>query len=721
MPNPRWPLASGGEILVVDDISDSLRLLTEVLENAGYTVRQAQDGYMALATVRVRVPDLILLDIAMPDIDGYDVCRHLKANPATRDVPVIFCSALHDTEYKMQGFARGAVDFVTKPYHPEEILVRVRTHIELYRLRAELEQRVAQRTAELELAADSLRSEISVRRSVEAQLELAAQTFEASFSGIMVTDGDGVIVAVNPAFSRMTGYTKDEALGATPRLIRSERHDEGFFKNLWQSLHEHGAWSGEIWNRRKDGNVVPMLESISGFKDEHGKVKHYIATLADMSESKDAQTLIDFLAYRDTLTGLSNRLVARKHFEQAALEAGKQAQKVAVMCLDLDRFKVINDSLGHAAGDQFLKAVATALNGVIPEHDLLSREGGDEFLVVASNIASTDGAVALATQMMQAMDKEFLIEQHALSTTTSVGIALYPDDGLNFDDLLRSADNALYQSKKKGGNAHCLFTKQLDSLAYQRMQTENCLRGAVANGELQLVYQPKLALDTGKIVGAEALVRWNSPVLGFVSPVNFIPLAEETGLILGIDEWVLMSACRQIRSWMDAGLGMYKISVNVSTLQLMRGDLNALIRRVLKESGVPASGLDLEITESVLMENIHIAMPILESLKRIGVSISLDDFGTGYSSLNYLKQLPIDTLKIDKSFVDDIHIRSRDAMIARTVIALGHNLGLNVVAEGVEHQQQFDFLREHGCNQIQGYYFSKPLPPREFENLLRTQ
>jgi diguanylate cyclase (GGDEF)-like protein/PAS domain S-box-containing protein len=720
MNDPRLNNVSSGEILIVEDNQASLLLLTEVLENAGYSVRQAQDGQMALATVRNRPPDLILLDISMPNIDGYDVCRQLKAKPLTQNIPIIFCSALHDTDYKIQAFARGAVDFVTKPYHPEEILVRVRTHIELARLRAGLERRVRARTSELESVANSLREEIKSREKVEADLRLSSKVFEASFSGIMVTDDKGVIVAVNPAFSRITGYSREEAIGATPRILQSDRHDEEFYQQQMQSLSVHGMWTGEIWNRRKDGNVVPMMETIHEFKDENGQVSHYIATLADISEIKDAQTLIDFLVNRDTLTGLANRLVARKHFEQEVIIADRNRSKLALYYLDLDRFKVINDSLGHGIGDQVLKQLSTKLSNSIAQGDLLSREGGDEFLIIASQIKTPDDVLKQVKLIAEEFNQIFVIDQHSLSVTTSIGVALYPDDGRTFDDLLKAAENALYNCKKKGGNDYCLFTTRMNAEARLRMELENCLRGAISNDELQLVYQPKLSAQTGKITGAEALVRWNSPVLGFVSPANFIPLAEETGLILAIDEWVITTACKQIRRWIDKGKGANKVSVNLSTLQFRRGDLIALIQRVLAESGIEASSLDLEITEGVLMDNMQTAIPILDSLKQLGVSISLDDFGTGYSSLSYLKRLPIDTLKIDKSFVDEIHMQSSDAMIARTVISLGHNLGLNVVAEGVEHQQQYEFLREHGCDEIQGYYFSKPLPPTDFESLLNT-
>ena len=450
MPDTRVISATGGEILVVEDNPASLILLTEVLEGAGYSVRQAQDGHMALATVRSRIPELIILDIGIPDIDGYDVCRRLKQNTASRNIPIIFCSALHDTEYKIQAFARGGVDFVTKPYHPEEILVRVRTHLELSRLRADLEQRVSERTVKLVGLAENLQEEIKVRKKAEMDLRLSSKAFEASFSGIMITDIQGTIVAVNPAFSRITGYTRNEILGQTPRVLESGRHDEQFYHDQMRSLQDRGVWSGEIWNRRKDGNMVPMMESITELKGEDGQVSHYIATLADISESKDSQTLIEFLANRDTLTGLANRLVARKHFEQEVLQADKNSSKIAIYFLDLDRFKVINDSLGHAIGDQLLKQLSEALNEFVDKDILLSREGGDEFLIVASHVATKNDVIEFAEFLLNKIKRSYVVDQHSLSLATSIGVSLYPDDGKSFDDLLKAAENALYSIKKRG-------------------------------------------------------------------------------------------------------------------------------------------------------------------------------------------------------------------------------------------------------------------------------
>ena len=703
-----------GGILVVEDTPESLKLLTDLLTSAGHTVRQAQDGELALTTVHARLPELILLDINMPGIDGYEVCKRLKRDPVTRDVPVIFMSAMQDVDNRILGFRLGAADYIAKPYQPEEVLLRVRTHLELRRLRLNLEAEVAART-------HALQDEIALRRTAEADLRLADEALQASFDGIMITDTDGVIVRVNPAFTRITGYGAAEALGQTPRILNSGRQDQAFYRNMWQALQETGHWMGEILNRHKDGNTTPMMETISAFRRSSGEVTHYIATLVDISESQDAKTLIDFLAYRDALTGLPNRLVARRHFDSALDNFNATAgEHIGVLCLDLDRFKVINDSLGHSLGDQILKLLADRLSGAVHEPQMLSRQGGDEFLLVVPQVIELAELSALAGRIVHTIAETLVADDRKWVITASMGVAIYPHDGHSLDELMRCAENALYQAKTRGGNQYCFFTREMDAEACARMEMEQLLHDAAANGELQVVYQPKVACASQQIVGAEALIRWHSPQLGTVPPLRFIPLAEESGLINQIGEWVLHQVCAQQQRWLAAGLGPLKIAVNLSTHQFRRHDIGMLVQRILQQYGLPPQLLDLEITESILMEDTGKASAVLQALQQIGVTVSLDDFGTGYSSLSYLKHFPIDTLKIDKSFVDGVHVDASDAAIARTIIALARNLGMQVVAEGVETRAQFEFLCEHGCDLIQGYYFSKPVSAAEFERLVRA-
>lgn len=679
----------------------------------------AHSANLALMTVRERLPELILLDIVMPDMDGVEICRRLKVHQATRDIPVILLATHGEMLERMKGLALGVQDYIAKPYLAAEVLLRVRTQLELRSLRADMEKRVRQRTAQIETAANALRDEINMRRKAEEALELAGKVFEASIDGIMVTDVGGAIMAVNPAFTRITGYAGEDVLGKSPSLLKSDRHDEQFYKSKWASIKESGYWTGEVWNKRRDGNVSPMLETISACMDKNGNVTNYISVIVDISEMKDAQTLIKFLAYHDPLTGLPNRIVAREHFDDVTGEARANGNMVAVICFDIDRFKVINDSIGHAIGDQVLKILAGEFLSNLHDSNKVTRQGGDEFLLVSGNIENREQAAAIARGIIRLVNQELNVEGHRLSISASLGIALYPDHGETLDDLLRNAENALYQAKKDGGNTYRFFTEDMSRDAMRKLEMQILLRAALANGELSVFYQPKIDLERGKIVGAEALLRWNSPKLGAVSPAAFIPCAEETGLIHPIGEWILNTVCSQIRTWREEGLGEIHVSVNLSAHQFLDKNLGRIVEHAIQNNGVSAQLIELEITESILMADINTAALVLRAFKEIGVTIALDDFGTGYSSLSYLKNLPIDTLKIDKSFVDEVHASSNDAAIALTIIALSRNLGLSVVAEGVENHEQYAFLQKNGCDMVQGFYISKPLCADDFEKLVR--
>jgi diguanylate cyclase (GGDEF)-like protein/PAS domain S-box-containing protein len=712
--------ASPNGILVVDDAPESLRVISDILGDEGYSVFRARNGAAALAIAGTHRPELILLDISLPDMDGFEVCRRLKSDEATREIPVIFLTDHDETVEKTKAFKAGVQDFLTRPYLKEEVLLRVRTHHELHALRAGLEKRVHERTARLETAADALRDEINMRRKAEEALELAGKVFEASFDGIMVTDIHGAIVTVNPSFTRITGYTKEDVLGRNPRLLKSDKHDEQFYDDRWSALRTSGYWTGEVWNRRKDGNVYPMMETISVCRDKSGNVTNYISVIVDISEMKDAQTLIKFLAFHDPLTGLPNRVVAREHFDKIANDAGAADFKVAVIYFDIDRFKLINDSIGHAIGDQVLKLLAGKFLSSLNETDKITRQGGDEFLLISGNIESRTQAADIAQLIIKLVDQELVVEGHKLSISASVGIALYPDHGETLEDLLQNAENALYQAKKDGGNSYRFFTEDMGREAVRKMEMQTSLRTALANGEMDVYYQPKIELKSGNIVGAEALLRWSNPKWGRVSPAEFIPCAEETGLIHPIGKWVLNTVCAQIREWNQGELGEVHVSINLSGHQFLDKNLKRIVAEAIRTNGIPARLIELEITESILMGNVNNAVLVLKAFKEIGVTISLDDFGTGYSSLSYLKNLPIDTLKIDKSFVDEVHLNANDAAIALTIIALSRNLGLQVVAEGVENAEQYAFLQRNGCDLIQGFYIGKPLPADEFAEFVRS-
>ncbi|MRX08800.1 EAL domain-containing protein [Pseudoduganella sp. FT25W] len=710
-----------GEVLIVEDTPASLKLLSDLLTEAGYYVRQAPNGELALWTAQSRPPELILLDVRMPGIDGFEVCRRLKANPELNQVPVIFLSAQHDTDDKVRGFELGAVDFVAKPFQAEEILARTDAHVRLGRAqkalaeeRALLEQRVAERTAELA-------KEVEQRRANEEFLRLASQVFEATQDAIVVTDREARIVATNPAFTQISGYTAKEVLGQNVGLLHAGELDPGSFDALVQSVITKGHWSGEILARRKNGETYPGLLSASVVRDADGHVINHVAVFMDITERKAEQHLIDFLSNHDALTGLPNRLLARERFSQTLNTARREGRCVSVMCLDLDRFKSINDSYGHDMGDKALQVVAKYLCETVREGDIVTRQGGDEFQIIVADDAQLSATMVMAQQILAGLRKELVIDGQQITVTSSIGIAVSLTDGDSFDELVRNADTALFRAKEIGRDNYALFTERMDAEIRDKLAIQGQLRGAIARDEFEVHYQPQVCLKTGAMVGAEALLRWDNAVLGKVPPNRFIPLAEEYGLVNSIGEWVLESVCAQMKVWHDQGLGKIKVAVNLAAGQFANDATVPYVESTLRKFDVAAEYLGLEITEGTVMGDPNKAVAALRRLKDIGVSISLDDFGTGYSSLSYLKRFPIDVLKIDKSFVDDVTTNSDDAAIALSVISLAHNLNMRVIAEGVETREQVQFLTERGCDEMQGYFFSRPLNAEGFTALLRER
>jgi len=719
---------SKGEVLIVEDTPASLKLLSDLLTEAGYYVRQAPNGELALWTAQSRPPELILLDVRMPGIDGFEVCRRLKESPQLAQVPVIFLSAQHDTDDKVRGFALGGVDFIAKPFQAEEILARTDAHVRLSRAqkalaeeRAHLEQRVTERTAELAQLAASLEKEVEQRRANEEFLRLAGQVFQAVQDAIVITDRQGKIVATNPSFTKISGYEAAEVAGSGVGLLHAGEPDTGVLQLLFQSLRNTGHWSGEVMARRKNGDIYPGLVSVSVVRDGGGEVQNHVVVFMDITERKAEQHLIDFLSYHDALTGLPNRLMARERFEQMQAAARREGQCVAVMCLDLDRFKSINDSYGPQVGDKTLQVVAHYLSETVREGDLVTRQGGDEFQIILQDDAQFNATLALAQTILAGLRRELVIDGQHIALTSSIGIAVSPTDGGSLDELVRNADTALFRAKEIGRDNYAFFTERMDAEIRDKLAIQNQLRGAIARNEFEVHYQPQMCLKTGAMMGAEALLRWDNPVLGKVPPNRFIPLAEEYGMVNAIGEWVLESVCAQIKVWHVQGLGDIKVSVNLSAAQFANDSTVPYVEGTLRKYGVAPDHLGLEITEGTVMDDPNKAVEALRRLKDIGVSISLDDFGTGYSSLSYLKRFPIDVLKIDKSFVDDVTTSPNDAAIAMSVISLAHNLNMSVIAEGVETREQVEFLRERGCDEMQGYYFSRPLAAEAFTALLRER
>ena len=548
-------------------------------------------------------------------------------------------------------------------------------------------------------------------------LHLARKVIEASLDGVMICNARQEIEFVNPAFSVLTGYSQEEIIGANPSVLKSGRHDEVFYAKMWASLQEHGVWQGEIWNRRRNGEIFPEWLTINVILDEDGGVTQYAAIFSDITERKKTEERIKNLAYFDVLTGLPNRRLFTDRLQVAIANAHRHGQQLAIMFLDLDLFKRINDTLGHALGDMVLVETSKRLALCLREGDTVARIGGDEFTILLPELDHVEDAAKMAERLIAQVKLPFMVDDHELYVTTSIGIAVYPEDGTSVDTLIKNADTAMYRAKDLGRNSYQLYTPAMNARSFERLAMESSLRHAVTRGEFMLAYQVKVDVSTGQMSGVEALVRWRHPEMGLVPPMDFIPLAENMGLISEIGEWVLVTACRQCRSWHDMGLPWVRMAVNVSALQFRETDVPEVVRRALDDSGLEPRYLELELTETVLMQRVDEVAVVLKQLRAMGVTIAIDDFGTGYSSLNYLKRMPIDSLKIDRSFVHDITEDGDGAEIVSTIINLAHNLKLKAVAEGVETAEQAEFLRARGCDEVQGYLISRPVSAEDLVSL----
>jgi len=561
----------------------------------------------------------------------------------------------------------------------------------------------------------------TLQRRAEEELRLAARVFESSGEAIMITDADGCMISVNQAFSRVTGYGADEVVGHNASLLASGRHGREFFGDMWRSLLDSGYWHGEIWNRRRDGEVFPEWLGISSVRNAEGKITHFVGIFSDISERKAAEAKIAFLAHHDPLTGLPNRLLLKDRMEQAIAHGERTGNKVALLFVDLDRFKAVNDSFGHPVGDALLRDAAQRLLACVRDSDTISRHGGDEFLVVLTDLQSSEVPAQIAAKIMAALGEPFHIDVHEATISASVGIAVHPEDGADFDELLKKADTAMYHAKEAGRNAFRFYTQRMNADAQERLDLHGRLRRAVEREEFVLHYQPLVDLKSGLIVGGEALVRWQNPDQGLVAPGQFIPAAEHSGLIVPLGEWVLQEACRELAYWHVQGCPHLSLSVNISSIQFRRGDVEETVRRVLAASGATPSALELELTESILIDGAEQVLATITRLHALGVRLAIDDFGTGYSSLAYLKRFAVDKLKIDQSFVRDIVTDQDDAAIVRAVIQMARSLGLKVLAEGVESEAVAVELRAMDCDLVQGYHFGRPMPAVEFRRLIGTE
>jgi len=563
-------------------------------------------------------------------------------------------------------------------------------------------------------------SDMTEHRRNEQKLNLMAKVFTSSGEATVITDADNRIVMVNETFVRLTGYEADEVLGQNPRMLSAGRTPHEAYREMWQALIEHGTWEGELWDRRKTGEIYPKWLSISVVRDADGKVANYVGSFVDISERKASEERVQHLAHHDPLTGLPNRFSLHEWLAQALASAKRNETLLALMLIDLDNFKSINDTLGHPTGDQLLVQVAQRFVASVRQSDLVARLGGDEFVVVLPDVDSPTDVAHVADKILHAVSEPYLIEGQELRTSPSIGICLYPADAEESQDLIKKADVAMYHAKAQGRGNYQFFAEEMQIAAIKRLAIEAELRVALAQQQFVLHYQPQLDLRSGRIVGVEALVRWQHPQRGLVSPLEFISIAEESGLIVPIGDWVMQEACRQLAAWRTRGIEQVRISVNLAASQFADPHLPTRIQEILDQAGLPVDCLDLEVTESMAMGSPADTVNMMKVLTGLGLSLSIDDFGTGYSSLAYLKLFPIDTLKIDRSFVKDIETDPNDADICDVIVLLAHKLGLEVVAEGVETVAQLKYLLSIGCEIVQGYLISKPLAADQAEEFIRS-
>lgn len=696
--DPRHPAT----LLVVDDVPENIHELLEALKD-DYRIMVASSGAKAIELVQgATPPDLVLLDIVMPGMDGYEVCRRIKATPAGNRIPVIFVTVVDATQEKVKGFDLGGADYITKPFDIDEVRARVRTHLELARLRRFLEQLVAQRTALLD-------------KSEEKYRILA--DYSPNWEYWMAPDGS--YLYVSPACTDVSGYAPDDFFadaGLMEKIIHPDDRDAWTLQGPAATCTDPTPLIFRI--RAKDGSEHWIEHICKPVLDAEGQSLGQRGSHHDISLRRKAEERLEFFINRDPLTGLPNRTLFRELLGHALQRAERDQTQFALLFIDLDHFKTINESLGHSLGDQLLIEAGKRLKDLLPDIDAIARIGGDEFNIILNYGAGMPWIDLVAQRMIDALAQPFDLNGNSVYVGASIGIALYPTDGRDAETLQSNADAALHQAKLRGRGMLWFFSAQMTGRAKERLTLEAELRRTVERNELRVYYQPQVDLISGQIVGLEALVRWQHPVRGLIPPVEFIPLAEETGYIVPLGDWVLRTACRQIRQWSDLGLRMRQVAVNVSAVQLSRGHLVASVKAALQETGISPDQLELELTESSVMLDRDQSFKTLAELKGLGVRLSIDDFGTGYSSLAYLQQLEVHKLKVDIAFVRDMTTNSGNASIVKAVIALGHSLGLEIIAEGVEHPGQARQLRSLQCDVIQGYLISKPIPAEEMTRFM---
>jgi len=830
-------------IFIIDDSPVNRQVLSKLMRQFGWQVLSATNGEDGIQQVETILPTVILLDILMPGIDGFEVCRQLKDNPKTQHIPIIFMSALTDAESIIKDLELGAVDYIPKPFKQQEVIARLNSQITLHqtnRLLAqrnldlekqikankqvkkeliqsemnfsitfnsspdysfihgrqggvimdanqqfcqltgldkntlvgltfrdlslwvkpeqyqqfhqqELDQETTQiqglQNWEMEIydpghnvrtmiisskritfnQIDSLlvvMRDITERKETEKQLQVLSQACEQSPASIVITDVDGNIHYVNPKFESISGYSFAEVLGKNPKILKSGDKSDQDYKTMWHTLHSGQEWKGEFHNRRKNGDLYWERASISPILNQHNEIIYFVAVKEDITHEKSQAEALYHQAHYDNLTGLPNRLLAKDRLQQAIESGIRNQHLVGLMFIDLDNFKMVNDSLGHDTGDRLLKEVAERLQRALRQTDTVARLGGDEFLVIISKASQTRKLTAIAQRLLGVLRQPVTLNGHEVFIYGSIGITVFPDDGLQADNLLRNADTAMYAAKLDGRNLFRFFTPHMNEAAQRRMLMESELRQGLARREFQIYYQPFVDLNCGRIVGAEALMRWHNDRLGEVPPNQFIPIAEDMGFIIELGEWLLDHVCQQAAHWQSFVTpedSTFWLAANISPRQLRDNYFIHILQSLITKYRLKSEWLTLEITEGSILEDNADLLKNLQELKAQKIPLALDDFGTGYSSLNYLRQFDFSLLKIDRSFIQLLPEDPNTIDLVKAIIAMAHHLKLKVIAEGIETQAQWDLLRTAHCDYGQGYFFSPAIAPDHLAKLWQTQ